>query len=324
MKKKIKILFSGAGGSGATGIINGLRATDRYWIAAVDADRYSAGLYLADYGEVVPLVTQKSYFQRIKRLVDRFKIDVYMPLIDEELLPAYDFVKGCPGLALLLPRREFTGLVLNKYKMVKAFQQAGIRCPATFLHGEITDAVFKKRMFLKPISGRGSRGIAVINSRREYEQYFAGQTVYGRSEVMLQEYIGGDEYTVSAVIGQEGWVYAVVPKKIIKKQGITHLSVTENNKLIEAVVRQIQDKFRADGPFNVQLKIFRGKPYILEVNPRFSTTVVHTIAAGVNEIDCIVRDFLGIYDEGKYLHFKSDLVMLRHFTQHFVPRGALK
>lgn len=322
--KKIKVLFSGAGGSGAPAVIDVLRSSGRYWLAAVDANRYSAGLYLADYGEVVPLVTQKNYFQRIKRLVDRFKIDVYMPLIDEELLPAYEFVKDNPRLTLILPRREFTSLVLNKYEMAKAFQRAGIRCPATFLNGELSDKTFKKKMFLKPVTGRGSRGIAIINSKNEYEKYFANQSIYDRSQVMLQEYIEGDEYTVSAVVGKEGWIYAVVPKKIIKKQGITYLSVTKENHLINDVVRQIQNKFEANGPFNVQLKIFKGEPYILEVNPRFSTTVVHTIAAGVNEIDCLIRDFHNNDCEKKHLSFKTGLVMLRHYDQYYLPEKMLK
>ncbi|MFA6548420.1 MAG: ATP-grasp domain-containing protein [Candidatus Margulisiibacteriota bacterium] len=324
MKKKIRVLFSGAGGSGATGIINGLRASGRYWIVAVDANRYSAGLYLADYGEVVPLVTHKDYFKRIKRLMDRHKIDVYMPLIEEELLPAYDFIKYNPGITLILPRREFTDLVLNKYNMVKAFQQAGINCPATYLDREIDKNTFRNKLFLKPISGRGSQGIAIIESKNDYVQYFARQSTYKQSDVILQQYIEGDEYTVSAVVGKKGWVYAVVPKKIIKKQGITYSSVTEKNPLIDAVVRKIQNIFRANGPFNVQLKIFKGKAYILEVNPRFSTTVVHTIAAGVNEIDCIIRDYLGIYDDKKVIPFKKGLVMLRHFTQLYLPYSAIK
>ena len=305
MRNRLKILFSGAGGSGAVGIINGLRASGHYWIAAIDANRYSAGLYQADYGEVLPLVTQKDYFQHLQRLVDRHKIDVYIPLIEEELLPAYDFVKRNPGISLILPRREFTDLVLNKYKMVKAFQQVGIYCPETFLDSEIDNKIFRKKMFLKPIRGRGSNGIAVIESRDDYTQYFARQSAYARSEVMLQRYVDGDEYTVSVVVGKDGWIYAVVPKRIIKKRGITYSSITEKNPSIEKIARKIQAEFKANGPFNVQLKIFNGKPYVLEVNPRFSTTVVHTIAAGVNEIDLIIKDFMGLNEKKRFFPFKE-------------------
>jgi len=322
MKNKIRVLLSGAGGAGTIELIKNLRASGRYWVAAVDANNYATGLYLADYGEIVPLVQHKDYFSCISKLVEKYSIDVYVPLIDEELIPAYEFAKK-KGLKLILPRQEFTALVLNKYKMVKAFQKLGINCPDTYLDEEVTTQNFKNKMLLKPIRGRGSRGIAVIENQNDYEQYFTRQP-YKRSEVMLQEYIGGEEYTVSAVVGASGWIYSIVPKKIIKKQGITYLSVTEKNPLIDEIVNKIDSNFKPNGPFNVQLKIFKGKPYILEVNPRFSTTLVHTIAAGVNEVDCIIQDFMGMNKTKKKLDFKDKLVMIRYLTQHYVLENELK
>lgn len=321
MKKKIKLLLSAAGGAGTIEIINVLKATGRYWTAAVDADRYAVGMYLADHGQTVPLVADKKYFAILGALVDKFKIDVYIPLIDEELLPAYDFADQ-KGIKLVLPEKEFSRLVLNKYEMVKSFKKKGISCPETSLAAGIKEYDFNKKMIIKPVKGRGSRGVVSVDSEKAYREYFAAQK-YRPDEVIVQEFIEGEEYTVSAVVGSKGRVYAIVPKRIIKKAGITYLSVTERNPLIEKTVDQIIDHYRPNGPFNVQLKIYKGKAYILEVNPRFSTTVAQTIAAGVNEVNLLVNDFLGLRTP-KTVPFQENLMMVRYLKQFYIKEDRLK
>jgi carbamoyl-phosphate synthase large subunit len=163
----------------------------------------------------------------------------------------------------------------------------------------------------------------VIAGKKDLQQYFASQ-LYRPQDVILQEYIEGDEYTVSAVAGSRGDLYAVVPKRIIHKQGVTYLSVTEKNSAIEKIVEKIQSVFKADGPFNVQLKMVRGQPCVLEVNPRFSTTVTHTMAAGVDEVTLLIKDFLGRPVGPRPKGFRDQLVMIRHLTQQYLPVGELK
>ena len=322
-ENKKRVLLSGAGGSGTIEIIKDLRKRKDYWVASVDSDPYAAGLYISDYGEKVCSVKSKEYFKRLKAIVKKHKINFYIPLIDEELLPAYEFAGKIANLTLILPKREFTALVLNKYKMVKEFTKCGIRCPKTYKIEELKRGEFKKKMFLKPIVGRGSRGIAIIRSRNELNNYFQNSP-YRPSQVMIQEYIGGEEYTVSAVVGKSGFIYSIVPKRIIKKQGVTHRSITEKNALIEKTVENIQKHFEANGPFNVQLKIYNGKPYILEVNPRFSTTVVHTMAAGVNEVVCLIDDFIDAPLKKKRIPFEENLIMSRYFAQCYFKETERK
>ena len=52
-------------------------------------------------------------------------------------------------------------------------------------------------------------------------------------------------------------------------------------------------------------------PYIIEINPRFSTTVSLTIESGVDEVDLSIRDQLNI-PFPPLSSFKEDLVMIRY------------
>ena len=49
--------------------------------------------------------------------------------------------------------------------------------------------------------------------------------------------------------------YQPVPKEIIVKRGITRLAVTRRHASIDALCRRLQAALRADGPFNVQLRL---------------------------------------------------------------------
>ena len=323
LMRPLRVLLSGAGGAGTIEIIKQLRSKGSFWVAAMDMNKYAVGLYLAHSGFIVPAVTSSTYWRHVRKIIRHSKIDVYVPLIDEELLGAKDLEAEIDGLKVITPTKEFIKLALNKYQMVKAFSRAGILCPETALSEHIHGRSFRKPKFVKPIVGRGSRGVALISSYQQWQEYFRHHS-YQKKDVMVQEYIEGQEYTVSAVVGMTGHVYAVVPKKIISKKGITYQSVTARHPLIEQLVLRIQDQFQARGPFNVQLMQKGKKLYVLEVNPRFSTTVVHTIASGVDEVGCLINDFCFGVSKQKHLHFKENLVMLRYMAQHYVPLDQIK
>src|SRR5262249_28692628 len=86
---------------------------------------------------------------------------------------------------------------------------------------------------------------------------------------------------------------------------------------------RIQERLRPDGPFNLQLFVTDdGQPYVLEINPRFSGSIPLTIAAGVHEVDLVIRhaegDTLGPID------FTPDLLMIRYHVDEYLPEAQWK
>ena len=53
-------------------------------------------------------------------------------------------------------------------------------------------------------------------------------TPYSLENIIVQPFIEGIEYTVSAIVTRDGTVHSIVPKRIIKKDGVTKLAVTES------------------------------------------------------------------------------------------------
>lgn len=310
------VLISAAGGSGTIEIIRTLGQTGRYRIIALDASPLAVGLQLADRGYTVPLATDRTFGDALEEIVVRERVDFIVPLVDEEIGLVHE-VASCHGAVVIAPGPAFCALALDKWEMTLALDGAGIPVPGTHLASELGPVRYPA--VVKPRRGRGSRGVRTLADRGALDRYLS-EAGEAPDSYIVQERIEGTEFTCSVVVSLSGGILSVVPKEVILKRGITHAAVTRSSARIDAVCRSVQENLRADGPFNVQLIIDRkGVPRIIEINPRYSTTVALTIASGVHEVDCVIREALG--DSPEIPRFRRDLVMLRYFGQIYVDES---
>jgi len=315
-KALTRVLLSGAGGSGSIEMIRTLKETGHYRIVAVDASPYAFGLKLADAGYVVPMATATEFKPAIETIIAQEKPGYLIPLVDEEILACHD-IAARSGVKVIAPTPEFCRLSLDKWLTWQALRTAGIATPSTWLGTENLDRI-KYPAVIKPRWGRGSRGVAYLHRAEELKKYL-GNAPEEPQNYVIQSLIEGKEYTVSAVVGLDGAILAVVPKEIITKRGITLVGVTRRAPTIEALCRQIQERLQANGPFNVQLvDDDSGQPHVIEINPRYSTTVALTIAAGVHEVDIVIRHAQG-EPVPTPIKFVPDLMMIRYHTQEYIP-----
>lgn len=325
MTEQAHLLFSGAGGAGTLTILKEFRKLGRYRLLAVDSSPYAEGLRWADESCVVPRATDPTYLSAMLQLIRDKRIDVFIPLIDEELLLAWDIqARVSRNLQIAAPAPAFIRLALDKLEMARAFRQRGLPAPETrSLADVVRDAAWDAfPAIVKPRQGRGSRGVVVLPDREALNRRVAALSEEEAHQYVIQAHIAGVEYTVSAVVSGAGDLLAVVPKEVIEKRGITKVAVTRRNVAITDLCQRIQREFSANGPFNVQLMLTpEGHPMVFEVNPRFSTTVSLTMAAGVNEVDMVIRDRLG--ERVDPADFMADLYLIRHEESLFYTAAEL-
>lgn len=280
------VLVTGAGGAAVPTLIAHLQGLG-HRVVAVDADEHAAGLYTADAGYVVPRGDSPEWVPTMQSICEREGVQVVIPLVDEELAQAHDLT----GVHALAPRREFVATCLDKWACMMALRHAGVRVPYTNLFDGRTEPYFPA--IIKPRVGRGSRGVHRLQHRGEVLMALIERRITFSDDTLAQEYIDGPEYTVSVVCDHTNTVHAVVPKRIIDKRGITRLAATERNERIDAVCRRVAEALKPHGPYNVQLRLRDGEPYIFEINPRFSGTVNLTTAAGCDEVGGLIALALG-------------------------------
>jgi carbamoyl-phosphate synthase large subunit len=310
------ILITGAGGAAVPALIEGLRARDRR-VVAVDADPHSAGLYVANRGYQVPFANSADYVSAMRAICQHEDVGALVPLVDEELLPVAALGTEL-DIVVIGPRPDFTALSLDKYLLMQKMAEVGLPVPATRLLSEGVDGLALP-LILKPRVGRGSRGIKIVRSRPELDAYLAASRPEATA-TLVQTYVEGPEFTVSVVVWRDGRVRAVVPKHVIDKRGITRIAVTRANAAIDTLCRNIQALLRADGPFNVQLRVDSrsGAPLTFEINPRFSTTITLTQAAGVDELGSVLDLALGVEPPPNAWEWREGVTLMRRTLDSFI------
>lgn len=287
-------------------------------MVATDVDPTAPGLYLADRGCLVPPGDSEAFLPRMRQLIAEEQPVAVIPLVDEELLAVATLEE--PSTAVLMPRPEFVRTCLDKYLLMCELEAAGVGVPRTWSASRWpapATGTAPEGLVVKPRSGRGSRGVAFVDSARDLARVVA-EGAYGSDELIVQERITGPEYTVSVVVWRDGEVQAVVPKEVVLKQGVTKYAVTRRNEAVIETCLAVQRALRADGPFNVQLCLdAEGRPRVFEINPRFSSTAALTVAAGVDEITGLL---LQATAGGPRLRddWQEGVAMVRRWTDEFL------
>ncbi|GAB2496344.1 ATP-grasp domain-containing protein [Nocardiopsis aegyptia] len=307
-----------AGSAPTPGTILHLREQG-FRVVATDIDPAAPGLYLADRGYLVPAGDSEAFLPRMRALCASEGAVAIVPLVDEELVPVGDLAED--GLSVMLPRPGFVATCLDKYVLMRALDAAGIGIPRTWAASEPPPADVAAGepggFVVKPRSGRGSRGVQIVESLADVPAAVAASG-YGADELIVQERVTGPEFTVSVVVWRDGGVQAVVPKEVLLKQGVTKYAVTRRHAEVERTCRAVQSALRADGPFNVQLCLdTQGRPRVFEINPRFSSTAALTVAAGVDEVAGLLRQAVA---DGPRLTdtWREGVTMVRRWADEFV------
>lgn len=280
----------------------------KYELTLIDANRMVKTLYQDRDVVVTPVATHKDFIPTIKRLITRNKIDYYVPMVDEEIVKILSLSKTNNKFRVIAPNNlQFVKLCLNKFQLMNRLAELNISHVKTYL-GNKFNHQFDFPVFVKPVVGRGSRGAQRINNQSQLTAYFE-LAEYRKDQVMIQEYLDGEEFSVSVVVNNLNKLIAVVPKKIILKKGTTIHAMTQRNQIITDICRKVVTKMNPRGVFNVQLKLVGQKAYIFEINPRCSGTTPLTCQAGINEIDLCIKaydkryvDYNDSFKQGLYLY----------------------
>jgi carbamoyl-phosphate synthase large subunit len=266
MKKK-RVLFTGGGGSGTTALWRLLGG--KYELYFADADIRNIPPVIPSHRRVsVPLASEPTFVGSLLRSCDDREIDVLVPGVDEELADLAEL----PGRYVMAPSKAFVRTALDKQRTTEALFASSLDVP-------INVASFP--VILKPGKGRGSRGLHLVSSEAQID---AWRILYNQEPVM-QELLHGTEYTCMVASRYDGKLGTVVPVRVESKRGVTIRGVTERNDAVRYYCERLHHAMKGSACYNVQLMLCKdGRVAAFEINPRVSTTLCLSIAAGVDPI----------------------------------------
>jgi len=213
MLKKKKILISAGGTATAWHIVNQLK---KYFsknveihVCDINPKHLIPASIIADYYHQVLSISDNNYYKQMLDIMDNFKIDYYVPLIDDDLVKFssdnIDLVKR--GIVSSAPTLEVAKIVTNKKMLNEFLISHGFNVPKSFQFNEIKP---EENYFVKPIRGFGSRGA----------QLKKGKAIVNDSNFIIQEVCLKPEVTVE-IYADEKQVKAICRERIEVKSGVS-------------------------------------------------------------------------------------------------------
>ena len=321
MADRRRVLITGIGGPAGISVLRGI-AAEPWDVYSADIDPFAAGLYLvpSERRIMVPRGDSPRFVGAVMDACHEHAIDVLVPTVDSELLPLAEARAEfeAAGVALVNPSADTLRICLDKWELNQRCHGV-VRVPeSAVVDGDFDPGAIELPVIVKPRSGSGSRGIRLIESRRELEAISRDGTQ------LVQELLPGPEHSLDVLARRDGRVLAVVPRERLKiDSGIAVTARVTRDDALESMGRSVAERIGLVGVANVQVKeTVAGEAALLEVNARFPGSMPLTTAAGVNMPSLAVREALGEPLPDGPIDFRP-LAMVRLLEERFLDFGEI-
>lgn len=285
-------------------------------VFAADSSEYAPALYDAQGYFIVPDVSNKNYIHELIEICEENKIngiishnDLELPILAKNKNEFSD-----KGIEVIVSEPEVIDICYDKYKTFVFMKKKGFSTPKTFVSleeslKEIERGDLDFPLIKKPRKGSASKGIKKIYNKKELQNEFTH-----RKDIVIQEFIKGDEYGVDVFNNSELIPVAIFAKKKIKmRTGETDKAISVYDEKLIEVIGDLAKKLGFCGPADIDL-IKRDDEYIImEINPRFGGGYPLAHALGANFPDKIISLINKDTLETNYYKYPDDVLMMKQY-----------
>jgi carbamoyl-phosphate synthase large subunit len=270
MKSRINVLVIPAGSGMAIMAIKALREDECITVISGDTNKLAPGLHLSHKGYLLPPFSDETFFDKLTELIGKEEVDIVIPALDTILLAFSEKTGEFEELHVhvIVSEPDTIKATRDKWKTYLCLKDA-VPLPKSFIEKGEIDVGYP--LFIKPRYGSGSKQAYVAKSVKELDFFYE----YVKDPI-VQEYLGGKEYTVDCLADMEG------------RDGISTKGLIIKNMQLEDMGERIVQKLRFRGPFFFQAKEDKfGVPRLTEINARIAGTMcpaslsegnIHTLA----------------------------------------------
>lgn len=239
-------------------------------VIGCDMAEYNQGLEYVDECYAAPRYTDEaSYWMFITALCMEQKVTHYLPMSEPEMMIAdqnRDFFDD-HKIKLLLHPHELLEVALSKYRTAVFLKKCGIGVPETWRNAEDSD--FNYPLIVKGEYGCGSKTVRIVRNIQEL-QHSMGEI----PQPIIQEYIGSDDEEYTMTIFSDGTnLESIVFKRKLGYGGMSIFVEYIDSAELNILAENIAKAFHLVGSINVQLRRQNQAFYVIEINPRISSTV---------------------------------------------------
>lgn len=285
-------------------------------VIATDCSNLAPAVYDADVFYLVPRITAEGYIEKILEICRKEKVDGVFSLIDPELsLLARErkrFLEA--GTIPVVSPYDLVETCFDKYKMYQMLTEMKIPTGRCYVdkeefYGDLKAGKIQYPVFIKPVRGSASININRVTSDEEVETLF-----HLYDDLMIQEYMDGQEYGADVYIDMiSGKCTSVFIKKKIKmRAGETDKSVSVKIPALIEMLQKFVEKCGFCGMIDIDIFEIKGTFYLSEVNPRFGGGYPHAHACGVQIPGQVLENLAGRENPVKIGDYRENICMMKY------------
>ena len=282
------VLVSGASGIVGYGILKCLRqSTQPLHLIGTSIYDDSVAPAFCDHFELAPRTQELAYLDWLLSVSKKHKVDVLIPGIEADVYLWSNFREQliASGFRFILNTPDLLTNTQDKWVFYQTLES--IDCPYRIPSSlddrwEAARTQFGSPLLLKPRQGYASRGIVRVDSLAQWSSH---QHRIG-SELMVQRFVGRTEaeFTVSAFGDGQGNVTASIAlRRELSSEGFTLKAESFPIERFQPAINELSAHFKPLGPTNFQFRLENDRLYLLEINPRISSSVSIRSLLGYNE-----------------------------------------
>lgn len=318
---KVNALVTGVGTIIGYGIINSLRQS-KYdvHIVGMDMNPDAVGKHWCDEFVVARPAVAKDYILFLKNTIDNYNIDIVLLGIEQDMNRISSSRKELGDYLnkIVINNENVIDFTNDKWKTFEFLSEHGLPAIDSVLERDYNKLkeYFGGDFLVKPRRSYSSRGIKIIKDEPTFNYY-----KYLNGDEMMAQRICGDndhEYTAAAFCyGNGKCSKPIILKRKLSFEGSTLTAEVVDNKSIEGSIYKLTELLKPCGPTNFQYRLEGDTAYLLEINPRISSSTSLRTAFGYNEaemaIDFLVSKKPEVFPQiqkGKAVRYIADFVEL--------------
>ena len=296
-------------------------------IIGLSYETLEPGIYLHDvvdktYQIPYPSAGAEALMGRLRYIHEKENLKVIIPNFDAEL---YNFIKiGASlrslGIETFLPTFEQFE-ARDKINLYKFGEKYGLHVPKDKIIYQVGELYACAEEFGYPLVVKGKFYDAVVAYTMEQAQkaFYKLSAKWG-FPIIVQQFISGTEINVAVLGDGNGTAISVIPmrKLYITDKGKAWAGITLEDESLIQLAQTFVSATKWKG--GCELEIMRsadGKPYIMEINPRFPAWIYLSAGAGQNQPASLVKLAIGEKVE-PFKEYQVGKIFIRYAWDHIM------
>lgn len=270
------ILISAANADVCLSMARILKAHDFYGkarLVGLTPDRPWPALQYFDEVLPISMANDPAYEAALFDVIGKIKPDIFIPFSEAELawFTAHPDALGKLDTKVIINSPAVLNVFLDKQKTADFLKEFNVSVPKTVAPDNIVESDLP--VIMKPRCSAGSKNMAIIRNPSQLAG-FLDQHKGHLPSFVAQELIdvADAEFTCGVWRGGDVLRYCTFRRQL--QGGMTGFAQVEQHPAIDRVLENIAGAIEGDFFINVQLRLRENVPYVFEINPRFSSTVM--------------------------------------------------